>query len=691
LKRALYLLFSSGLWIALAFGAPARLTKPPINVIFVTIDTLRADHVGCYGAKQVKTPTIDSLCRDGIVFERAYAQVPLTWPSHAVMLTGTYPFQNGVQDFTGQPLSSRFRTVAEAFQRRGYATGAVVSSFVLDRSWGLARGFDFYDDAFSSETFQKKDLGLVERKAGESVDRAMGWLEKSTRRPFFLWLHLYDPHAPYDSPEPFRSEYQDRPYDGEIAYADHELGRLVAWLKGNHIYDDTLIVLLSDHGESLGEHGEQEHGFFIYNATTHIPLIVKPPRKVGIRPSRIDRVVESISVAPTLLAFPGIADPIQKQFQAPGLIEAKSPRDGTAYTETLYPFSSFGWSPLHGVFSGHYHYIAAPQPELYDLSSDPEEQSNVASQQSAVVASLDERLKELLKRNPFQRESNVASGVDPDAAQKLRALGYAAYGSAIPTAGIAERLPDPKTKVAQYNAFLKASDAFRAGDYQEGERILAQLAESEPGMYVVPFMLGEAALRRQQWSEAANQMSKSIGINPKFDQAMTGLAHALHSQSDDVGAQKWLERALEVNPLNYRAWYELGSIRISSDKSAAQSAYEKAVSIQPNFGPAQRELGTLLFQTKQYSSAAVHFEKAIRLGVREPSVFNSLGISYSQTNRLPKAIGSYREAIKLAPENAATHLNLADVYRRAKRVDDARKEYQKACDLQPNFCKFIPK
>ena len=266
-------------------AAPPRRSSP--NVILITIDTVRADHLGCYGATDVKTPTLDGLARDGILFERAISQVPLTWPSHAAILTGTYPFQNGVQDFTGQPLDPRFRSVAQVFKQQGYATGAVVSAFVLDRSWGLSRGFDFYDDAFSAETFRQKDIGLVDRKAGESVTHAISWLQKPTRRPFFFWLHLYDPHSPYDPPEPFRTQYRSHPYDGEIAYADHELGRLIAWLKQNRLYDRTAIVVLSDHGESLGEHGEKEHGFFVYNSTVHIPLIVKPPAGSGFRPGRV--------------------------------------------------------------------------------------------------------------------------------------------------------------------------------------------------------------------------------------------------------------------------------------------------------------------------------------------------------------------------------------------------------------------
>ena len=386
----------------------ARFKRTRPSVILITIDTLRADHVGCYGAQTVKTPTLDALAHDGVVFERAISQVPLTWPSHAVILTGTYPFQNGVQDFTGQPLAQQFRTVSQTFQQAGYATGAVVSAFVLDRSWGLARGFDFYDDAFSAETFKTKETGLVDRRADESVAHAISWLKKNPRRPFFLWLHLYDPHSPYDPPEPYRTDYRSHPYDGEIAYADHELGKLIAWLKQNHIYDTSLIVALSDHGESLGEHGEDEHGFFVYNSTVHVPLIVKPPVGSGIPLGRRSEAVETAAVAPTLLQLAELgpqssADRIYEQFQSHALLgrsigmasDENPPGSGArdlAYSETFYPFSSFGWSPLHAFQTERFHFIEAPKPELYDLETDPGETRNIAGEQPATASILKEKI-----------------------------------------------------------------------------------------------------------------------------------------------------------------------------------------------------------------------------------------------------------------------------------------------------------
>ena len=679
----LAVLLSSG-WAA---AVPPRRAAP--NVILITIDTLRADHLGCYGATDVKTPTLDALARDGVVFERAISQVPLTWPSHAAILTGTYPFQNGVQDFTGQPLDPRFRSVAQVFKQQGYATGAVVSAFVLDRSWGLARGFDFYDDAFSAQAFLHKDVGLVDRKAGESVTHAISWLQKPARRPFFFWLHLYDPHSPYDPPEPFRTQYRSHPYDGEIAYADHELGRLIAWLKQNRLYDRTAIVVLSDHGESLGEHGEKEHGFFVYNSTVHIPLIVKPPADSGFRPGRVSAPVETVAVAPTLTRLAGMKDEIRKQFPHPGLLGNKAESEDAAYSESFYAFSSFGWSPLHALQTSRYHYIQAPTRELYDVIADPQEKNNLAPQQTATVAVLEDKLQALLRQNPFKPGEPATSGLSPDALEKLQALGYVAYRSPVSPEALAAGLPDPKSKLWEFNAILEAADAFQAGNVDRGKGLLAKVRESDPGMYVVSFMLGENALRRQAWDEAATELQKCLDLNPNFDQAMAALARALLNLGRTDEAKAWLDKALKFNPQNYRAWYERGFIKSKTDKAAAIADMEKAVSIQPNFASLRRDLGMLQFQQQNYPEAAKHLAKAAELDVDEAPLYNFLGISLSRTGQLRKAIDSYKHALKLDPNLAEAHLNLGFAYQRSNSPQAARKEYQEACRLEKKFCEFV--
>jgi arylsulfatase A-like enzyme/Flp pilus assembly protein TadD len=706
-----------------------RAAKP--NVILITIDTLRADHVGCYGAQTVKTPTIDALANDGVVFERAISQVPLTWPSHAVILTGTYPFQNGVQDFTGQPLAPQFRTIAQAFQQAGYATGAVISAFVLDRSWGLARGFDSYDDAFAAKTFATKQIGLVERPAGESVAHAILWLNNisfnklasqknsanknsltnslitTTPRPFFLWLHLYDPHSPYDSPEPYRSEYRTHPYDGAIAYADHELGNLIAWLKRNHLYDSSLIAVLSDHGESLGEHGEDEHGFFVYNATVHVPLILKPPAGQGISAGRRSEPVETTAIAPTLLELAGVedsTDPIHAQFQSHSLLPrgaspltrndaAHQTENAPAYSETFYPFSSFGWSPLRALESERFHYIDAPKPELYDLLADPGETHNLAASESATVAVFREKMQTLLAHNPFTRQ-NTAANLNPDAQDKLRALGY--FGFRAPSVDLPQqladsKLADPKEKLWEFNSILKAGDAFQLHEDDRADALLQQVQEKDPQIYVIPFMLGESALRRENWQEAVDQLQRCLALNPNFDNAMIGLARALTRLGRTDEAKTWLQKTLQINPQNYRAWYEIGLLDAKSSPVAALYSYEKAIEIQPNFSPAQRETGLALYQQKDYINAATHLEKAISLGLDDARLHNFLGICYSQTHRMSQAVREHQLAIKLDPKLAEAHLNLAYAYQHVGKITSAHSEYATACQLEPKFCAFVPK
>jgi len=668
---------------------PARAGKAAAmqpNVLLITVDTLRADHVGCYGSHEVKTPTIDALCRDAMVFDRAIAQVPLTWPSHVAILTGTYPFWNGVQDFTGPPLRPGVATLPEAMKRHGYATGAVVSSFVLDRSWGLARGFDFYYDVFKGSAFLEKDIGLVDRKAGDSVDKTLQWM-KQARRPFFFWLHLYDPHSPYDPPEPFRSAYRARPYDGEIAYADSQLARVFAWLKQSGMYDHTLIVLTSDHGESLGDHGEREHGYFIYDSTVRVPLVVKAPHASGLRAQREAAAVETIAIAPTILAMLGVRDDIQKQFQAESLL---APHDGQlAYSQTLYPFSSFGWSPLRSLENSQYLYIEAPEAELYDLHRDPGEEHNLIAQQPAIAAVMKEKLAAHMQRFAPPEIAKDSGSLSPDAAAKLRALGYLAYQAPV-GAGQASGLADPKTKLAEFNAILSATDALRAGDLDRGQALLDQVRAEDPQMYLVPFLLGEAAMRRGDAPTGAAELRKALELNPNFDQAMTGLAKALLALGSGDEARGWLEKALRINPQNYRAWYQLAWVEMKQDPAKASAAFEKAIAIQPSFGFAHRDLGILQVHEENYTAGAEHLARAAELGLEEATLFNFLGIAYVHTNRVPAGIESYRRALQLDPRLAEAHLNLGAALQRAGRQAEARPEFESACRFQKDFCKYVP-
>ena len=552
-----------------AFGQAARGTvaKAPVktNVLLITIDTLRADHIGVYGYKQAETTTIDGLARSGLWFEHAYSQVPLTLASHTSLLTGTYPFHNGVQDFTGNPLSPNIRSVAQALEAQGYDTAAIVSSYVLDRSWGLNRGFRLYYDVFKGSSFLENDPGLVERKAGASVDEALQWLRRPRSKPFFLWLHLYDPHSGYNPPEPFRTQFAEAPYDGEIAYADHELGRVIAYLKQRGLYDRMLIIFASDHGESLGEHGEKEHGFFVYHSTLHVPLVVKPPLASGFKPHPVSTPVPIMGIAPTILGVLKLHDPIERQFETESLLATTSSSAEAApvYSESFYSFSSFGWSPVRTVNNRSYQFIEAPKPELYDLRNDPEETRNLIREQPAVASVLSQELKNVVASHaPKDSPAGIGAQLDAAAVEKLRALGYMAYRSPVSAEALAAGLSDPKDKISDFNTLLDGIDAGKLGDLDRERKLLTQVQETNPDMYLIPFLLGETELKAANWKAAQEALERSLKLNPNFDQAMTALARALHQQNQDEQALEWVEKAIEANPKNLRAWYQKGWISV---------------------------------------------------------------------------------------------------------------------------------
>jgi arylsulfatase A-like enzyme/Flp pilus assembly protein TadD len=699
------LLCAAIVFSAAIFGG-CRSSKPQRpNILLITVDTLRADRVGCYGYTGGTTPNVDALAKEGVVFERAVAQVPLTWPSHASILTGTYPFHNRVQDFTGQPLSEQFRTLAESLKANGYATGAVVSSFVLDRSWGLARGFDDYDDAFSGQDFLQKDLALVERRADQSVDHALGWLESHTSQsaqagkpaeasqPFFLWLHLYDPHSPYDPPEPYRSRFERKPYEGEIAYADSQLGRLVEWLRGapGNLYDRTMIVVLSDHGESLGEHGEKEHGFFVYDSTVRVPLIIKPARHSEIAPQRVAPAVETIQLAPTVLELAGVADAIEKQFQAATLVPLMTGKSTSAaraaYSETMYPASSFGWSPLRGVENARYHYIEAPKAELYDLDSDPQEKANVTEKNANVAARMAAELNQLLAKYPppAQGAGGNGSGANPEVLEKLRSLGYVAYKApSTPDA----KLADPKDKLRVYQDVLRATDLMHLGQFAAARSLLGKLQRTELRLYLIPFLLGEAASREGRWKEAEKQFARVAELNAGFDQATMGLARALGFQGKRKKSRDLIRALVSSNPRNFRAWFVLAQIEGKDDPKASREALEKVIAIQPNFAPAYRDRGLLAMREQNYEAGADDLARAVQMGLSDVLTHNALGICYSRMNRLGDAIESYRRAIAADPKYAQAHLNLGFVYERMNQPEMAKQEYEEACRLDRQICEM---
>src|SRR6266446_259430 len=476
------LIFKSALLaglFAIGYAAPAAPTASP-NVVFITIDTLRPDHLGCYGDKQIGTPNIDALAADSSRFERAYTAVPVTLPSHTAIFTGTYPIYSGMHDFAANKLNPTQATLASVLKENGYTTGAVIGSAVLDSRFGLNHGFDFYYDHFDFNRLQESNLDEMERPGDIVADVTLDWLSKNYQKKFFLWMHLYDPHYPYRPPAPYSEEYRDRPYDGEIAFADAQVGRLLEFLKNKGLYQSTLIVLSGDHGESLGEHGEKTHGFFIYNATLHVPLIIHLAG--GVHARTVANLVNLADLMPTVLAALNIQIPAQVQGQSllPLMSPKKEDNARSLYAETFLPRLHFNWSELRGVETETYHFIDAPKPELYDLRKDPGETHNLYADRKAVAEEMRARLTALIRQYSAGQELAEKTGLDPALMERLKSLGYAGFsGGGSPT--ITDRaLPDPKDRIQVYELISDAIAESQHGDYTDSTEKLNLALKTEP-------------------------------------------------------------------------------------------------------------------------------------------------------------------------------------------------------------------
>ena len=663
-------------------------------VLLIIVDTVRADRLGCYGARRVRTPAMDALAAQGVRFDRALAEVPTTPPSHAVILTGTYPMYNGVRGFISGPLPKGVGVLAEAFQRHGYDTAAFVSSAVLESSWGFNRGFQEYDDRFNVRQVETSNPAAIERRAEETVGRLLAWFQArpsggTGARPFFVWLHLYDPHARYDPPEPFRTQYAGHLYDGEIAYADSQLARLFEYLRNNRLYDRTLIALLSDHGESLGEHGEDEHGFFIYNSTLHVPLIFKLPSGMGT-PHVVRRLVGIIDVAPTLLDLLHLQDPLSRQFQgmslASDILGKGAGRERPVYAETYYPRDSFGWSELYGISTGQFKYIQAPRPELYDLLKDPQELHNVYAERRSLAAALREQLNGIERRYTSTQPAATAPPLPPETVEKLKSLGYIAYsGAAQPAA--AGPLPDPKDHLKVFKAVMRAHALNEAGRYEESNQALEPLATEEPRLFVIPFLKAENLSQTHRWHEAEKSYLDSLKLNPTFDRALMGLARAYMVEGETEKARPLLELVIHQSPRDIFAIHALGRIaRLEGKNEEAYRYLLKAAEAKPSIAIFQQELGITLVDLKRFQEALGPLSRAEKLGQEDPRLEHYLGTALANVGRFKEAVDHYQKALKMKPDLLQARLSLAFAYLNLGERANAKREFNTLCQQRPSLC-----
>ncbi len=558
---------------------------PRPNVVLVTIDTLRADHLGSYGAPPGSTPALDALASEGLRFENAISTVPLTRPAHASLLTGLYPPEHGIRDNLPAKLDASLPTLATRLKEAGYHTAGFVGSFLLGRGSGLEAGFDVFGDGSISG---RSDLvgSKAERRAERVAAEALEFLT-TAKAPFFLWVHFYDPHAPYDPPGPFAG----KGYRGEIAYADAQVGRIVDRLRSRGFLDSTLVVATADHGEGLGDHGEDEHGVLVYEETLRVPLIVRGP---GIPAGRVEREpVSLVDVAPFLLGDTGILS---------------TPARKPLYFESYYGNFHFGWAPLRGIREGPMKLIFAPRAELYDLDSDPREARDVSQERKDVARRLFAELQKAGEQKP-----SAAAALDPGDIERLASLGY--VGTA-PGKGTGA---DPKDEIAKYSDFgRKLRDAiarFDRGDYRAAQPLLEELASRDilsfevhlylarchrlagnlaeaireyeaaaviyDGYSVLHLEHGQALLASGRLQIAAAAFEKSLALAPSAA-AEVGLATAARKLGEAPRAIEALRRAVALDPADADSWNELGALLLQRDElEPALEAFERAVSLRP--------------------------------------------------------------------------------------------------------------
>jgi arylsulfatase A-like enzyme/Flp pilus assembly protein TadD len=645
--------------LSASYAVAQTAAKPTLNVVLITIDTLRADHLGCYGYKQIKTPNIDGLAADGARFDRAFAVVPVTLPSHTSILTGTYPMFSGMHDFSGNKLSPQQPTLASVLKQAGYQTGAVIGAAVLDSRFGLNQGFDFYYDHFDFSRLDEANLDEMERPGNIVADTALDWLAKNSQRKFFLWMHLYDPHFPYRPPEPYSHEYAAQPYDGEIAFADEQVGRLIRFLKEKGIYQNTVIVLCGDHGESLGEHGEKTHGFFIYNATMHVPLIIRLPENAATHV--LTQPVSLVDLMPTVLGAVGVETPPQVQGRnlLPQLRPSQSVNSNNdhakgervLYGETFLPRIHFDWSELRGSENAKYHFIDAPRPELYDLTNDPDELHNLFNEKKAVSGEMRAKLVDMIREYSAGKELAEKTGLDPALMERLKALGYAGFsGGSDPTISSRD-LPDPKDRIVTYELISDAIADSQHGRFQESIDKLKHVVQTEPNSVPALYLQGLDYYRMNRFEESVNELQKTVQLSPDYALAFfnLGMAQARAGQMDAAIAT--LQRTLQLDATNFEAAYNLGVAFIQKRQlEPAAAALRQSVTIYPEFARGHRALGETLLYQNNIDNAIAELRRAVELAPQEPIMHESLSKALAAKGLTAEADEETRRARQLAPQ-----------------------------------------
>jgi arylsulfatase A-like enzyme/Flp pilus assembly protein TadD len=630
------------------------------NIVLITLDTTRADRMDFLGSKRGLTPNLDLLARDSAVFTRAYSQAPLTPTSHSTIFTGTYPQYHQVLIFP-IPLAKDLPYLPAILKDHGYSTAAFVGSIAVDYQWGtpgFERGYDTYDAGFRWEGYTPETrFQTVERRGGEVVARALDWLSKHRQGPFFLWVHLFDPHDPYDPPEPFRTRYAKALYDGEIAYVDSVMGKFFKQLKASGLYDDTIVALTADHGESLGAHGENTHGIFIYDETIHVPLVIKLPRDSTtgkLTAKRIDDRVELADIMPTVLESIGIPVPEKVQGQSllgfikPGTPEgdvaAKAWQDRGAYSQSDYEHLAFSWSALQSLRSGKYLYIQAPRRELYEDGIDAAAQHNLAPLSPAVADTLSAKLKDFIQTTTNTQET-PKTRLEERQVKKLAVLGYMASRGESKLAAPGEEGADPKDKIQIANTIIRINDFLQNFRCEKAEAEIRKALVISPNISLLHFFLGGCYLEKKDYPKAVAELRTAVKLDPGFTQAEMNLGRALME---------------------------------SGDSEAATTAFEHVAKSEPNIVDAHIFL-TVLYQKADRPQDVVKESQAVLKLI--PDNFGAtmnLGHAMAKLGDLAGAIPLLQKAATLLPDRPGPHMYLSEVYTKMGREEDAKREREEA-------------
>ncbi|MBU1702749.1 MAG: sulfatase-like hydrolase/transferase [Candidatus Eisenbacteria bacterium] len=688
----------------------------PQNILLVTLDTTRRDALGCYGNPRHTTPVLDSLARSGLRFDMAVAPAPITAPSHTTMLTALDPPEHGVRDNGRTSLPDTIETLAATFQKRGFETAAILAAFPLDRRFGLNQGFDHYDDHFQERILTTNEE-TSQRRADTVTDTALEWARHRSAKPFFLWVHYFDPHVPWDPPSPFSERFSDEPYLGEVAFMDQELGRLLNGLRDLDLLKATTILIVGDHGESLGEHGEESHSFFIYDATMKVPCLLIPSMAGRFGELR-DRVYKTPirlrDLAPTLANLSGGAStPWEGRGSfslLPSLINGEPAPVEVSYLETLVPALDYGWSDLRGIRSRDWKYIRAPRPELYRLGPDPAETTNVIDEYPEIAARLGDWLDwYLVREGPGDPE---VEPMDRETLERLRSLGYlqggggrAEYSGADPkdrvdtyiaisaamTAiseyrpGDAIKILEPVVRQERRNVDLMlayASAHAMAGDVEKAEELYNGLLEQRPADTSLLTKLIRLSIIRNDEPRAMELFDRLVNIAPKKPGVEILRGELQESAGRLTDAREAYEAEIESHPDSYEAYCRLALLyRKAHEESRAVDALRRALAIFPYHAPSLAQLADIAYSKGRMEEGDSLTAAAISADPNEPLANFRKGWRAKEEGDLAAARRFYQKAIKVQPEYAIAHVNLGNVYLESQDWLPALRHYDAALAL----------